>query len=105
MIRVKVEKSQGSYASFECTGHAGYAEEGEDIVCSAVSALVVTAMNSLEAFTDEAFSASDRDGHVKAVFHEKNTPEGRLLMDSLLLGLDGISEEYPKYLKIQIREV
>ena len=105
MIRIQVRKKQDSYVSFESMGHAGYAEEGQDIVCAAVSALIITTFNAMEKFTAEQFSAEDRDGLIKADFHEENTDKGRLLMDTLLLGLTEIKEEYPEYLKVTIREV
>lgn len=105
MIRIKVDKRQGSYRAFESTGHAGFAPEGEDIVCAAVSALLITTFNGMEAYTEEEFTVKDSDGYIKAVFEGVNTPEGALLMDTLLLGLEQIKEQYPKYLKVQIREV
>ena len=53
MINITVKKRNGSYLDFLSKGHAGYAEEGQDIVCAAVSALIITTVNSLEKFTDE----------------------------------------------------
>ena len=41
MIRVTVKKRNGSYVSFTSKGHAGYAEEGYDIICAAVSVLII----------------------------------------------------------------
>ena len=54
MIRVTVEKSNDTYVSFRSKGHAGYAPAGEDIVCAAVSALIITTVNSIETFTEDA---------------------------------------------------
>ena len=42
MINITVKKRNGSYLDFLSRGHAGYAEEGQDIVCAAVSALIIT---------------------------------------------------------------
>ncbi len=36
-------------------GHAGYADEGEDIICAAVSALALNFFNSVETFTEDGF--------------------------------------------------
>ena len=105
MIRITVQKKQGNYKLFESAGHAEYAEEGSDIICAAVSTLIITTFNAMEKFTSEQFEDTDSDGYVKAVFHGENTPEGRLLMETLLLGLTQIQEEYPEYLKVKIREV
>ena len=47
---------------FDVSGHAGYSEAGSDIVCAAVSALVINAVNSIEKFTeDETSCVSDED--------------------------------------------
>ena len=49
MIRVTLFKSPGgNITGFSCKGHAGYAEEGSDIVCAAVSALSITCANALQ---------------------------------------------------------
>ena len=48
MITITVKKRNGNYLEFVSKGHAGYAEEGQDIVCAAVSVLVINTVNSLE---------------------------------------------------------
>ena len=53
MITITVKKRNGNYLEFVSKGHAGYAEEGQDIVCAAVSVLVINTVNSLETFTDD----------------------------------------------------
>ena len=62
MITIKVRKKNGSYEEFISKGHAGYAEAGQDIVCAAVSALIITTVNSLEKFTDDKFDVQEKDG-------------------------------------------
>ena len=59
MINITVKKRNGSYLDFLSRGHAGYAEEGQDIVCAAVSALIITTVNSLDAFTEEKIEVGD----------------------------------------------
>ena len=106
MIRITVKKRKGSYVSFTSSGHAEYAEEGQDIVCAAVSALVINTVNSLEAFTEDAVETEERDGYVSFRFVKPVTERGTLLMDSLILGLTDISHSYQnRYLTIKVREV
>ena len=38
------------FSGFSLSGHAGYADAGEDIVCAAVSAMANLAVNGAEAF-------------------------------------------------------
>ncbi len=44
MIRLQFKKPEQPYQDFLSRGHAGYAEEGQDIVCAGVSALVINTM-------------------------------------------------------------
>lgn len=103
MIQVKAVKEHGQYRSFTIDGHAGYAEAGEDIVCAAVSALVINAINSIEQFTEDAFTCDCQDGMVKSwEFTSDVSKESGLLMDSLMLGLAGVQKSYgDKYLRIE----
>ena len=106
MIHIDVLKKNVDYVRFSSKGHAGYAEAGEDIVCAAVSALVINTVNSLEKFTEEKFRLKEGDGLVSVVFEGKMTGKGRLLMDSLLLGLTEIESDYNnQYLRVNIEEV
>ena len=102
MITIEIRKSGNEYVGFSSKGHAGYAEEGYDIICAAVSVLTVNTINSIEKFTEDAFKAEAADGMVRWKFTEiPLSKEANLLMDSLVLGLKDIQENYgKKYLKI-----
>ena len=107
MINITVKKRKGSYLDFLSRGHAGYAEEGQDIVCAAVSALIITTVNSLDAFTEEKIEVGEDDGYVSIHFKTNpNTERGKLLMDSLILGLTEIEHSYNnRYLTVRVKEV
>ena len=106
MITIKVRKKNGSYEEFISKGHAGYAEAGQDIVCAAVSALIITTVNSLEKFTDDKFDVQENDGFVSIHFKKALSERGMLLMDSLLLGLTEIAGSYNnRYLTVKVKEV
>ena len=47
MINITIVKSNNKIITIEATGHSGYAEHGQDIVCSAVSTLMETLANGL----------------------------------------------------------
>ena len=105
MIRFKVSKSDGHYTGFICEGHAGYAEEGQDIICSAVSALTINTVNSIDALTEDAFSVeqSEDGGYLKLMLTEIPSDRTVLLMDSLVLGMKNILEAYGEdYLSVTI---
>ena len=110
MIRVTVYKTvRHEYAGFDMEGHAGYEDPGQDIVCAAVSALVINALNSIEHFTeDETTCVSEEEsGRIEFRFKELPSHDAGLLLDSMLLGLEEIeaSEEYEPYIDIIFKEV
>ena len=48
MTIVTFYKANGFYYGFEEKGHTGYAESGDDILCSALSAMTMLIINSIE---------------------------------------------------------
>lgn len=110
MIRVTmfVDSKGKQFTGFHTYGHAGYAEAGSDIICSAVSAIVLTTVNSIEALTEERFSVTQdpEQGEIDFRLQTKAGEKAELLLRSMLIGLEGISEEYGKeYLEVTTKEV
>ncbi len=103
MIRVSIFNKKDGIGSFSCVGHAEYAEEGSDIVCAAVSALVLNTVNSIEAFSDARFWVEEKDGRIHFTLENTECPKAQLLMQSLQLGLQNIENEYgSQYVKVTI---
>ena len=48
MTNVTFFKRNGVYYGFKETGHTGYAEAGQDIVCAALSAMTMLVVNTIE---------------------------------------------------------
>ena len=109
MITVTVFKSHnGIYKGFLCSGLAGYAQSGNDIVCAAVSMLVINTVNSIEQFTNQAFTCEQEEesGRLRFELEQAPTKETSLLLDSMILGLQEVEKQYHrKYLKLQFKEV
>ncbi len=106
MITVTVWKENGMFRKLESKGHAGLAEQGRDIICAAVSALMVNTVNSIDTFTDDVIHVTSEDGYLFWEFIVGPSEGSTLLMDSLMLGLFQIQDSYEKeYLKIIAKEV
>ena len=109
MIQATIfQDSHKQACGIELSGHAGYSEYGQDIVCSAVSALAINMANSVEAFTQDPFSGEveEESGDFSFRFTGAVSRESRVLMDSLVLGLKNIQESYGnEYISIHYREV
>ena len=48
MTKVTFFKRNGVYYGFRETGHTGYGESGDDILCSALSAMTMLIINTIE---------------------------------------------------------
>lgn len=96
MIQVLVKKQNETITGFHIEGHSGFADRGQDIVCAAVSALAINCVNSIEEFTEDEFSiGSDEErGMIDFFLTGEVSEQSRLLLDSLILGIRGISEMY-----------
>lgn len=109
MIRVTFHKKDHELVSFEMTGHAGFSEHGSDIVCAGVSALAITTVNSIEKLAGyrPIVDVDEVEGgylYVEVVrdVTKVQAQTTQILLNSLLLGLEGIKEEYPNYLTVQV---
>jgi uncharacterized protein YsxB (DUF464 family) len=81
------------------TGHAEYAPRGQDIVCAAVSTLTQVFVASIEELTEDNIRTDIRAGN--AVIEYKNLSDrAQVLMDSFLLGLEMIAQNYPHHVRI-----
>ncbi len=105
MVTATVVKNPSGYESFSCKGHAGFARAGKDIVCSAISILTINTANSIMTLTDTKISVSENNGFISWRFENGCDTKADLLMDSLLIGLRSLEEEYKKYLTLEIKEV
>lgn len=109
MITITIYKKNEEFKGFSCTGHAEFAENGKDIVCAAVSVLVINTLNALDALTDNEIAVktlSSEHGIISASFENSIDEKGILLMQSMILGLQEIKKQYSKkYLKLKFEEV
>ena len=97
---------RGICDGFRISGHSGLGVKGSDILCSAVSVLAFNCINSVEAFTDdvpEIMAMNEEEGFLQ--YRLKTVSEkSELLLQSLVLGLQKIEEEYGRYITIAFTE-
>lgn len=101
MIRITVTKKDGEIISLVCKGHAGYAEEGRDIVCAAVSVLAFTCANALESVTGVKAHVEEKDGFLSIFLPENAGHDAQIVMNTVLQGLRDVCDAYPKYLQLK----
>ena len=94
MIEVKRLKS-----GISVKGHANYAPHGQDIVCSAVSTLVQTLIQSVEELTTDKITYDMSPGTASIKFYSLSD-QAKTLLDSFFIGIESISNAYPAYVRV-----
>ena len=109
MTTIIIRKTvKNEYVGFICMGHAEYAQDEPDIVCAAVSVLVVNTINAIEKLADQMSEVVENEetGFIKCDFVDSLNEKSILLMDAMVLGLQDISKAYgKKYLQVKFEEV
>ncbi len=107
-------RRRGRTVGFTSTGHANCGEEGEDIVCSAISALTQTCylglvrVVGLKEGTQVVVSIDETKGMSCVLAGDtrgEQLEKAELLFLTMEAGLTSITEEYRKANKIRHREV
>ena len=108
MIRAYLRRDREKrFTGFEISGHAGYAEEGSDIVCAAVSILATACANSLESVCRvQPAVEGGEDGYLKVTLPAEMTEDQRhdaqVILSTLRQGLSDLTESYPKFVQFSI---
>lgn len=110
MITVEFKKDAlGRVNGFFFSGHADFSEAGTDIVCAGVSTLAQTTALSLEKLLNLPVEVLIGKRTGKLDCRWRNDPakleKTQLLIQTMLLGLEQIQENYPDYLKVLRVEV
>jgi len=108
MINVVFKKRDNYLVSFNIYGHAGYDYEGYDIICSAVSALCITFANGITDVVKANAKISEHDGYVDLDLDNQTKSQiekCQVLMETMLLGIKCIEDNYGDYIKVEVEEV
>ncbi len=110
MIKVKVVYRKDEIVEAEVSGHAGYAKHGKDIVCSAVSAIVQTALKAIIDIsgTKTRYVVNEEQGYLKFEVPEAGNEEERIkqqaVMRAMLLGVQDVEKGYGPYVKTEVKQ-
>lgn len=96
----------GRLLGFRLRGHAGWGEEGTDIVCAAVSSAAYFAANTVtDVLGVMPLSLRAEEGEMLLRLEERDEPACRVLLLGLKLHLCGLEEQYPAHLKVNYLEI
>lgn len=87
---------------FEIKGHAEYDEYGKDLVCSAVTILAYSCVNSLDKYAEDV-KFSD-DDITMSVSIDKTTRDTKVIFDYFKTGIETLLGNYSSYVKLNYKE-
>lgn len=104
MIKISFYLSSNLITGFSVKGHSGYADEGSDIVCAAVSSAVFMTINML---TDiykadaDAFVNDDPDDPLISLKLNCDVENYQKPMQGLFVHMKSLAEDYPENIKLR----
>ena len=115
MTKVVFFRSNGVFWGFEEQGHSGFASSGNDILCSAISAMTMLVINSIEvAYASEVdYEIDEETTNVRvaargALPNYESDEKKNFAISGLIMGyyyqLNDLVEEYYDYLEVDVIE-
>lgn len=109
MTKINIYRNGKDIVKYTVSGHTGYKDQGEDIVCAAISALSMNALNGLTDVAKIQVGYEVRDGYLECILPAELSAEERksanVLLDSLVLSFENLEKQYGKYITIIELEV
>ena len=99
MIKVNIVRKNNIIESINAKGHANYSEFGKDIVCSSFSTMIITTINAIISFDNEAISYTDTND-LKIINIKKDNITNKLL-DNLVEMIKELRDNYDKNINIK----
>ena len=116
MTKIVFFRSGGVYYGFEEHGHTGYANAGEDILCSALSAMTMLVINTVEvAYASHVeYTVDDGAAHImvrskSALVEFEEDERKRYAISGLFMSyfyqLNDLREEYYDFLDVEVKDI
>ena len=99
MIKITYLENNNQIVYLKSEGHANYDKKGKDIVCSAVSAIIIGGLNAIKEIDD--YKISSENGKVEIVLKtDRQNNDDKIVLKTMLIQLKTIEDSYKDYVKI-----
>ena len=105
MIKIRFTHSDGNLVAFSLSGHSGYAQQGEDIVCAAVSSAAYMTANTLTEILALQPDISLSDGKMTVELSSVEAVRAQDILRGFSLHMEELSKQYPDNITYIITEV
>ena len=102
MIQTVLAMHNGKIRSIVISGHSGSADKGEDLICAAVSSIGTGTLNALDELVPDTCELELNE--IIEIRVIQDSRDVQLILNTMLIQLKTIAEEYPKNLEIDRKE-
>lgn len=109
MTKITVTKKNNEIVELECDGHTDYGVHGEDIVCSALSSIVQTAVLGLMmvAGINVSLKRDENRGYLKLTLPQNVSPEARhdanVILNTMMCGISDLREGFSDFIELEVK--
>ncbi len=108
MTDIKLKRINNSIVEVTASGHTGYGESGEDIVCAGLSTLIQSALLGLlsVAKINVKYVVDEGTGSLRFTLPEALTEQERhdadVILNTMLCGINDFYTEYSDYINLEV---
>lgn len=100
MIHVIFVDENTKIKSFEVKGHAGSGPYGHDLVCSAVSGIILGGLNNLQD-DDDHYKIEVKEGYVCFETLKEVSKHDQIVLETIEKQIESVAVSYPKNAKLE----
>lgn len=97
--------AKGALLGFRIVGHSGYAEQGSDIVCAAVSSAAIMTANTITDIMNIGCEVSVDDGDMMLRIFQRDAASCSDILSGFKLHTLQLEEQYSEYINVNYTEV
>ena len=108
MTNIKITKQNNEIVKVVCDGHTNYGVSGEDIVCSALSSIVQTAVMGVlvVAGVDAKLERNEQRGYLSFEIPNNIELQQRhdvnIILETMLCGIADLREGYSDFIELEV---
>ena len=105
MIAALFEQSKGSLCSVIVSGHAGYADYGQDVVCASVTSALQLTANGITEVLKVPAQVVQEENSITVRLPKNPGQSAQAFLQALQLHLTLLAEDYPGTIQVTVSEV
>lgn len=105
MITVRFYVLESEFIGFELSGHSGYAEEGSDIVCAAVTSCAYMTANTVTDIIGVKADIEVSDGFMSLTVSLADAPRVKDIFNGFRLHINALAGDYSEYIACKTENI